>query len=393
VTGGADAETETATDTPTDSAPRYAVEPARVPPREHDLVVVARALFEPGRRDAAAAILRTERAVPARVSPTTMRLLRDGLARGAALTLAQRGGWRRVRALTKNPDGGPPKVVPGRLWERRPSQPPLRFTGFTFGLLRHLASAPLGTGQAPRLETQGALEDGDRLVAFLAVALLDGAGLLDTAATVPALGREPLVLLGFPDLLSSSTLKHEALAQGMAALVDPVRSILVEGLQLELGRRWGLRLATAPERRVEAARAAGAADDRVLGAFLDACDRAGRRDLAGFLLEAARRALPERVDPAELARTLALGLETTASLGSRQEARRAIAAPLRAVARLEAWDAEHRLVRHFDDEYASAQALLTEWEAFGPDGFRRAAAVRALLENELTTTAPAAGGS
>jgi len=371
----------------------YAVEPARVPPREHDLVVIARALFEPGRRDAAAAILRTERAVPARVAPTTMRLLRDGLARGAALTLAQKGGWRRVRALVSADGGGPPSVKVGRLWERRPTQPPLRFTGFTFGLLRHLASAPLGTSQAPRLETQGALEDGDRLVAFLAVSLLDGAGLLDAASTVPALGREPLVLLGFPDLVASSALKAEALQKGMDALVGPVRSLLVEGLQLDLGRRWGLRLASAPERRVEVARAAGAADDRVLGAFLDACDRAGRRDLAGFLVEAARRALPERVDPAELARTLALGLEATASLGSRQEARRAIAAPLRAVARLEAWDAEHRLVRHFDDEYASAQALLAEWEAFGADGFRRAAAVRSMLENEMITPTSTTGGS
>jgi hypothetical protein len=110
-------------------------------------------------------------------------------------------------------------------------------------------------------------------------------------------------------------------------------------------------------------------------------DAAGRRDLAGFLLDAGRPLLEQ---PAS---RWVEGLSLTAALSARSAAARASGALLRALGRLAQWDKEHRAVRFFDDTYDAAQLLLSEWSHFGEAGFRRAAD----LERELATSLTTAG--
>jgi hypothetical protein len=57
-------------------------------------------------------------------------------------------------------------------------------------------------------------------------------------------------------------------------------------------------------------------------------------------------------------------IDVTAPLSARAAARRALGAPLRALARIGRWHAEHKLVRHFDDGYHLAQHLLQLWEPY-----------------------------
>ncbi|OJH42187.1 hypothetical protein [Cystobacter ferrugineus] len=119
--------------------------------------------------------------------------------------------------------------------------------------------------------------------------------------------------------------------------------------------------------------ALGAAQEAVLGAFLEAVDTARRRDLAGFLVEAGRGWVKH---PAS---RWVEGLSPSASLRSRDEAARAAGAGLRMLSRVGRWDAEHRGVRFFDDDYDAAQLLLSEWSAFGVPGFRKAAELERAL--------------
>jgi hypothetical protein len=80
---------------------------------------------------------------------------------------------------------------------------------------------------------------------------------------------------------------------------------------------------------------------------------------------------------------LVASLSSTSPLRERGEARRAAGALLRALARLRAWDAEHRSVRFFDDDYPQAQRLVKDWERFGDAGFRQAERLLSELENPV----------
>jgi len=122
----------------------------------------------------------------------------------------------------------------------------------------------------------------------------------------------------------------------------------------------------------------GAAQDAALERFMTACDRARRRDLAGWILDAAAPSLERELKP------VPEELDPSTTLSARQAARRGAGALLRAVIRWHDWDQQHRGVRFIDDDYAAAQLLLARFERIGMPLADRAAA----WLSELTALVP-----
>jgi hypothetical protein len=325
----------------------------RVAASEAQLLTIARALTGAVAPASVSAALRSESTLPDGIGPTCRRLLEATLARGAVLELARRGGWRPARHLAA---GGEPGAA-GRLWDRH-APPTLRFSATTMHLLRWLSRTPLATGSTRSIEGDGTLALGDELLAYLACDLLVRTGCGGAVGRERLFARSPLCWLGFPDRLAPRLEKDPALPD-FAGLVAGPGALLLEALQPDLARRWvELERGKRAVRRIEAMSSLGRAQEAVLAAFTDAAAGAARRDLAGFLVSAARELLT-RPPPA---RSLVESLETKATIRERAEAHRAAGAFLRGLGRLSGWLAEARTTRFFDEGYAAAQLLLAEWE-------------------------------
>ncbi|WP_426751232.1 hypothetical protein [Myxococcus sp. Y35] len=346
----------------------------RVSPSEHPLLTLARAIVGLGQYASVEDLLRGLHAVPRRFSPGAMHVLRDTLAKGSVLALARCGGWRRQRALH---DGA---VRSGRMWERH-APPALHFSPVTLHTLRWLLEQPLLKYGAAPLEVEGTPTSADALFLYLCCRLVAGTPCAPTLGAQPLFRRSALCWLGFPEQFGPKP--PELTAADFAPLLAD-GAWLLDALRPELARRWrGLEESKRGLSSPSEALALGTAQEAVLAAYLDAVDTAGRRDLASFLIDAARPLLEQ---PAS---RWVEGLSRSATLASRAEAARAAAAFLRALSRLSRWDAEHRAVRFFDDGYETAQLLLSEWGAFGEAGFRRAEDHARELGTSLTSAAAA----
>lgn len=330
---------------------------------EEELVLLARGLVAPS--PGLGELLHRERERPRTVSPEAAALVGDALAQ-VWPALWRRGGVAPATGI----DG-----KRGRPWERHaPAQ--LTFTPSTLVLLHWLLTAPLTARTVPALD--GAPRSlGDQVIVYLALAAADGTPAQAAIAAQPYARAAPLAWLGFAHAMTGPVPPFAPLCAGAGAIV-------VEVLGPELARRW---------RAAEHARAAlsdpaaviafGAAQDDTLRGFLAACDLAHRRDLAGFVLDAAAEVLARE--------PVALALDPTAPLGRRSEARLAAGALLRGVMTWAGWDEAHRAVRFFDDDYAAAQVLLARFEAIGPAGVARAAARLTDLASLAPTTAATVG--
>lgn len=326
---------------------------------EFDLLSVVRALVG-GERGAVDGLLRRARGGRDQISPGALDVAQDILAKGAVLALARRGGWRRARSLR----GG--SVVSGRLWDRYPA-PAMVFSPFSFQLCRWLVESDLGGARwTPLAGTPRSA--GDELCAYLALDLADAAGCQHALVTQPGIRASGLCWLGFFDRLAG---------HGGGALpdLDPLageHAFLIDALAPELSRRW-VQVEHAKSRIVGSARMRelGAAQARVLDAWASAAERAGRRDLCRFAVDAA----------AELARSARPAfawieaLEPGQTLAERSAARHAAAAFLRALDRMSRWARDARAVRFIDDGYDAAQLWLSIWECLGDDGHARLTAI------------------
>ena len=320
---------------------------------ESDMIMMARALIAgPSGHDDIWALLCATRQMPAKIGPTSARLLEDTL-RHAWRALWLRGGAKPMATVRA---GG---SVRGRLWERHQVQP-LSFTQATVKFLRWLVATPFAAPASTLSELPVTpLSVGDQVMVYFA---------LDAARTTPALRglaiqpfvrNAPLAWLGFAPLLVGRNVKlpvFDSLTQGVGAIV-------VEALQGELAKRWyGAELAkraiTDPHELIDL----GSGQDGVLKAFMDACDKHGRRDLAAFVIEAAIPLLAKNISPAPAE------LDAKAPLSIRAQARNAAGSMLRAVVRWHDWDQEHRGVRFIDDNYQAAQLLLERYEPIGSAG-------------------------
>jgi hypothetical protein len=336
-------------------------ETARVAPSEHDIVFLARALVgDLHQRDAIWPLLASTRKLPPHVGETCGDLLDETL-RQTWLALWRRAGARPATGLT---DGG--AVVRGRPWERHEPET-LSFTGATVALLRWLVGTNLA-GAASRLPSLDATPGGvgDQVIVFLA---------LDATAPTPGalpLANQPLVRqtalawLGFPDLMA--TAHPGAPPPPFDSLTAGVGAIVVETLTGDIARRWtavdiAKRSIVTPDSLIQM----GATQDAILGDFMASCDRARRRDLASFVIDAVLPLVTRDLSPAPER------LDPTATLGQRNRARLGAGALLRAASRWDEWDQQHRATRFIDDGYAAAQFLLSRYEPMAGTGRDRIA--------------------
>ncbi len=329
---------------------------------EHGLLAVTRGLVGEASPAETQAAIRMCHQPPKGLTAGAMAIFQDTLAKGAVMQLIRRGGWIATGAE-------------GRLWQRHPP-PELRFTGYSFELCRWLTSGPQWLAEAaPKALPEGL---GDELTAYLAGHLLSELE-APVVAAVP-LRSSPLCRLAFPELFAGGDLpapSYRQLARGDGLIV-------LEGLQADLAARF-----EAVERHKSAIAGAaelsalGVAQEQALEAYLAAVDEAGRRDLASFLVQGARRLLQTRPQ----ARLWIRSLDRTQPLSERAAAARAAAAGLRAVAlRVGGWWRDFAAVRFFDDDYDLAQRVLSVWEPLGQRGFTQADRLRQQLESLPATT-------
>ena len=364
---------------------------------EHDLIMMARAFVAPRQHDAWTRLCRS-RQLPPTIGSTCAMLVQETLSH-VWPELWRRSGGRSSNSVI---DG---RAVAGRGWERRVPVA-LEFSVATLKLLRWLIATPLTAAPstvAPLLETS--LTIGDQVVIYLALDAATGTAAQPVLARQPQVRAAPLAWLGFAHLLGDpvpqrslgsstpgpapqrslgSSTSGQPDDRGFDSLTHGAGAIVIEALTRELARRWnevelGKRAMTDPAQLV----ALGAAQDAVLQAFMIACDKRKRRDLATFVLDAAVPLLARNLSPAPIA------LDTTASLSARAGARLASGALLRAVAQWQRWNEEHRAIRFIDDEYPAAQLLLRRFEKIGRDGADQLAAWLSDLASLAPTVASA----
>ena len=310
---------------------------------EAELVQLARALTAPDAYDVWM-LLASSRSMPPKVGPTCAALVGDALAQ-IWPALWRREGARPGASIRAG------EVIRGRGWERH-APSPLEFSAFTLAFLRWLVEVPLAASTVPRLAAQPAAL-GDQIVAYLALAASTATPAQVSIAQGSMITLAPLVWLGFAHILAGDP----PAAAAWDELVTGAGAVVVEALQPELARRWRSveltkRAMTDPETLITL----GRAQDATLTAFMGACSRTGRRDLAGFVVEAMLPLLGGQVSP------MPSELDRTRPLSARAAARMASGAPLRGLATWLQWDREHRGVRFLDDDYQASQLLLTRFE-------------------------------
>jgi FtsH ternary system domain X6 len=350
---------------------------------EHDIIMMARTLIMgPAAQDDIWALLCASRPCAPKIGPTCAALLEDTL-RHAWRALWMRGGARpgaSISMAAAAPAPGAPGTPPGapswasagsrtvtisrgRLWERH-APAPLPFSTASLELLRWLVQTPFAAPASTITQLPARpLEIGDQLLVYLALDAARTTPALRVLAAQPFVRAAPLAWLGHAHALA----RRGATAPSFAPLTEGVGAIVVEALAGELARRWyaveiGKRAMFEPEPLIEL----GAAQDQALDSFMASCERAGRRDLATFVLDAAAPLLLRNVMPAPMQ------LDPNTTLAVRAEARLAAGSLLRAVVRWGEWDQFHRGVRYFDDDYPAAQLLLERFETIGPTGIGRA---------------------
>ena len=326
--------------------------PPQVAASEAELILLARALIARHPGDVRTMLSRP-RAMPATISTACAGLLGDALSH-VWPALWRRGGGAR-----------------GRCWQRH-APVGLTFSAATLDLLRGLLS---GRGASPAALPRAPLTIGDQVVVYFALDATYGTLAGTRLAAEPWVREAPLAWLGFADLLGGPP------ATALDSLCGGAGAIVVELLGDELARRWQ-RVELHKRTIVEPAAliALGAAQDATLRGWLAACDRHARRDLAGFVIDAAAPLLQRGIPP------MPVWLDPAATLGSRAAARVAAGALLRGVMAWAAWDQAHRGVRFIDDDYAAVQVLLARFEAIGAAGRARAEAWLTELAQLVPTT-------
>ncbi|MEO6771786.1 MAG: hypothetical protein ABI467_02040 [Kofleriaceae bacterium] len=324
--------------------------PATVAASEAEIVAMARALIAPQALDVWG-LLAGSRTLPAKIGPTCAALVGDALAQ-LWPALWRRDGARPGAALRAG------KVVRGRGWERHPVAP-LEHSPYTLALVRWLVAMPLAvTGAIDKLGARPATI-GDQVIAYLALEISRETPAQLEIARWAQVARAPLAWLGFAHLLPGDPPEPAAFDE----LVTGPGAVVIEALQLELAKRWRAveltkRAMTDPDPLI----AIGHGQEVTLTRFMDACTRAGRRDLAGFILDAMLPLLARDVAP------FPDDLDRTRPLSVRMAARHAAGALLRGLATWCGWDREHRGVRFLDDDYEASQLLLSRFEQVARHG-------------------------
>ncbi len=303
---------------------------------------------------------------PTCLSRPAVRLVKEALAKGCTELLSRRGGWRVERHLRGD------RVVEGRLWERTPpAELGLAFSRHTLEFLVWITSARPGDKDDQWRPVDEDLTPGDRILLYFA-----HQGLRDAAESLGAADlrrREPfarhgLCWLAYPEDYTSAPAD---LAPNFAPWTGGVGAAMLEAMQPELEARWvaveGGKSRIGEWQRM---RDLGRSQERVLTAFLDAAEGAGRLDFACFLLRAAHQLLGEHAEAA-----MWVGGLTNAGprLADRAATYHSALAVLRQLPRLQSWDRRARSVGYFDEGYQAAQLWKADWELYQGDALHERA--------------------
>jgi FtsH ternary system-associated peptide len=326
----------------------------KVAASEHDILVMARVLIAgPAAQDDVWSLLCAGRVMPPKIGTTCAELLEETL-RMAWLALAQRGGWRPRASVGRSGN-----TARGRVWDRYQAIP-LEFSSATLSLLRWLVAQSFAAPPSTIATLPAApLTIGDQVMVYLALDATRVTPAARVIASQPFVHASALAWLGFAPLLAG---KGPPPAN-FDSLTDGAGAVVVEALSDELARRWYA--AELPKRQIEDPQeliTLGGAQDTVMTAFMDSCDKRKRRDLAGFVLDAVVPVIARSVPPAPAQ------LDPRSPLSVRAQARNAAGSLLRGAMRWYDWDQQHRGVRYIDDDYAAAQLLLQQFERIGAAG-------------------------
>ncbi len=320
-------------------------EPGKVAASEAELIEMTRALTAPHQLDVWS-LLAGSRTLPAKIGPTCAELVADGLSQIWPALWKKDGA--RPGASIKNG-----KVIRGRGWERN-QVAPLEFSPFTIAFIRWLVEMPLATaGVVDKLAAKPSTI-GDQIVAYLALEVASETPAQLTIARSSKAALSPLAWLGFAHILPGEPPDDPEVWD---ELCTGVGAVVVEALQAELAKRWRTvelekRQMTDPDALIKL----GDAQDATLEYFMQACTRAQRRDLAGWVIEAMVPLLGRSVAP------FPNDLDRTKPLSARTQARKAAGSLLRGMTTWLEWDRMHRGVRFLDDDYEASQLLLTRME-------------------------------
>jgi hypothetical protein len=294
-------------------------------------------------------------AAPTCLHRNAIRLIQDTLAKGCVWLLARRGGWRRERFLRGE------RTVKGRLWERTPpTELGLSFSAHTLRFLIWITANRPGDSEATWIVQENDLALGDRLLLYFAheglrnVAEALGAPVLRTQEPFV---RHALCWLAYPE-------DYQAAPAGARPNFAPWSTgngaSIFEAFQPELARRW-IEVESSKERIADpqAMRVLGQAQERVLTAFLDTIEHAGRMDLARFLLQAAVVLLGPHAHADMWTAHLNFSGQRVADRAATYQAATVL---LRTLDRLQTWERRARGVGYFDEGYAASQMWKEDWE-------------------------------
>lgn len=311
-------------------------------------------------------LLRPGRQRPQCLSRAAVGLVEDNLAKGATLLVAQEG-WRRERFLR---DG---RIADGRLWQRTAaSDLGLSFSPQSLGFLAWATSANLEQVEWT-LRAGRKLALGDRLLLVLAYETVR-----DQPFARQWTEREPWRSDGLCQLSFAADFRpgERWPAVDFAPWLIPAGIGVLEAWQRRLADRWvEMELAKSKVTRLSDLAASGANQRRVLESYLDGIDRAGRRDLARFLLAALARLLKPGSTPKQW-----IGEVTFdgTRLAERQQTYRDALVVVESMERLARWQAEAKSTGYFDEGYEPAQLWKSIWEMYNGDNLLTRA--RSLLE-------------
>jgi hypothetical protein len=294
---------------------------------------------------------------PKCLSADAVHLVKDSLSKGCVLYLVRSGGWKRDRFLRN----GEPRF--GRLWERSPVEKlALAFSKYALGFLMWV------TANRPKEERPVWTVDdknqtvADRLLFFLAYeALRTDADLAAALRSSSAFGGNALAWLTHPNDFAG---EPDTPVPSFDVWLTEPGSFVLEALQPVLEHRWlEIERTKGQVGNWADLNQQGQVQGRVIEAFTQAVNRAGRRDLVRFLLATMSRLL-STPDMAPTFWTGGLQGAGPPRLADRLETQRNALSLLRSADRLRNWEREARRSGYLDEDYAASKFWLGEWERF-----------------------------
>lgn len=352
----------------TDSPEPPAAGPVAVSRFEYNLLRLLRFLVGHLPAEQAVNLLSGKMVCPPCLSAGSVRVAEDMLAKGCVLYLVTSGGWRAEPFLRAD------KPTGGRVWERVPlAERELTFGPHAVSFLMWLTAERVTDTKEKWDVPAGSTSPADDL--FFAMAhenLKADPGVAGAVAEKRAFRDNPLCRLMSP--ADFATADPPAFDRWMTG----PRAVMLECLQPRLADIW-VRSERAKGQIDDwkRMRQVGTAEDATLRAYLAACDRAGRTDLARFVLSTAKAVLRQ---PDLTPEYWTGGLKDAGPprLADRLDIVRSALAVPRQMDALQGWDRSARAVGYFDDQYQASQLWKQTWEAANGDAL--AAAARRVLE-------------